>query len=172
MRTIEDAKNEVKKLVNYLRDNEVTEAEIMDLIRPEKRLSRLVVTENYRIILPDYEGTEVRLEPLHKAVYLLFLKHPEGIRFKELPDYREELAEIYHQMKQKTQAKKKVERSIIDVTDPLSHSIIEKCARIRNVFQKITPYEEYVIAGVKGELKRIALDRDLVEWETKSPPNE
>ena len=172
MRTIEDAKNEVKELVNYLRDNGVTETEIMELIRPEKRLSRLVVTENYRIILPDYEGAEVRLEPLHKAVYLLFLRHPEGIRFKELPDYREELADIYHLMKQKTQAKKKVERSIIDVTDPLSHSIIEKCARIRNVFQKITPCEEYVIAGVKGELKRIALDRELVEWERKSPPNE
>ena len=147
MRTIEDAKNEVKEIVKYLRDNGVTEAAIMELIKPEKRLSRLVVTSDYRIILPDYEGAEVRLEPLHKAVYLLFLRHPVGIRFKELPDYREELADIYHSMKQKTQVKKKVERSIIDVTDPLNHSIIEKCARIRNVFQQITPFEEYIITG-------------------------
>ena len=172
MRTIEDAKNEVKDLVNYLRDNGVTEAEIMEFIRPEKKLSRLLVTKDFRIILPDYDNTEVRLEPLHKAVYLLFLRHPEGIRFKELPDYREELADIYHLMKRKTQVKKKVERSIIDVTDPLNHSIIEKCARIRNVFQQITPCEEYVITGEKGEVRRIALDRELVEWETKSPPNE
>ena len=172
MRTIEDAKNEVKDLVNYLRDNGVTEAEIMEFIRPEKKLSRLLVTKDFRIILPDYDNTEVRLEPLHKAVYLLFLRHPEGTRFKELPDYREELADIYHQMKRKTQVKKKVERSIIDVTDPLNHSIIEKCARIRNAFQKITPCEEYVITGEKGEIRRIALDRELVEWETKSPPNE
>lgn len=92
-------------------------------------------------------------------------------RNNRLPDYREELADIYHSMKRKTQAKKKVERSIIDVTDPLNHSIIEKCARIREKFRKITPYEEYIITGAKGEARRIALDRELVEWERKSPPN-
>ena len=117
----------------------------MELIKPTKELSRLLVTENYCITLPDYDNTEVRLEPIQKAIYLLFLRHAEGIRFKELPDYREELAE--------------------DVTDPLNHSIIEKCARIKQVFKQITPHEEYVITGQKGEVKRITLDRDLVEWE-------
>lgn len=170
MRTIEEAKKEVKRLIDYLRKRGVPETDITEIKKPKKKLSRIVVTENYRIFLPDYDGAEVCLEPLHKAVYLLFLRHPEGIRFKELPDYREELADIYHSMKRKTQAKKKVERSIIDVTDPLNHSIIEKCARIRNVFQQITPCEEYVITGEKGEVRRIALDRELVEWETKSPP--
>ena len=53
----------------------------------------------------------------------------------------------------------------MDVTDPLNHSIIEKCARIKQVFKQITPHEEYVITGQKGEVKRITLDRDLVEWE-------
>lgn len=169
MRTIEEVENKIKELVNYLRDNGVTEAEILELIRPKKRLSRLLVTKDFRIILPDYGGAEVRLEPLHKAVYLLFLRHPEGIRFKELPDYREELADIYHLMKRKTQVKKKVERSIMDVTDPLNHSIIEKCARIKQVFKQITPHEEYVITGQKGEVKRITLDRDLVECKKNLP---
>lgn len=172
MLTIDEAKREIKRLIDYLREKNYSETEILEFIRPRKRLSKLLVTKDFRIILPDYEGAEVRLEPLHKAVYLLFLRHPEGIRFKELPDYREELADIYHLMKRKTQVKKKVERSIIDVTDPLNHSIIEKCPRIRNVFQQITPCEEYVITGEKGEVRRIALDRELVEWETKSPPNE
>ena len=112
------------------------------------------------------------MRPICKAVYLLFLRHPEGIRFKELPDYREELAEIYHSMKKRTQAKKKVERSIMDVTDPLSHSIIEKCARIRAAFREVTSREEYVITGAKGEVKRITIDRSLVKWEKKeSPPD-
>ena len=163
MSSIEEVKSKVKELVKFLRKNNVTEEKIMQLVRPEKRLSRLVVTEDYRILLPDYEA-EVKLEPIHKAVYLLFLRHAEGIRFKELPDYREELAEIYHSMKRKTQAKKKVERSIMDVTDPLNHSIIEKCARIKNAFQQITPHEEYIITGEKGEVRRIMLDRNLVEW--------
>ena len=32
-------------------------------------------------ILADYQK-EVELQPVHKAVYLLFLAHPEGIEFK------------------------------------------------------------------------------------------
>ena len=52
------------------------------------RLSRLVITEDYRFILEDYHK-EVELQPVHKAVYLLFLAHPEGIEFKRLADYRE-----------------------------------------------------------------------------------
>ena len=165
MLTIERAKKDVRKLIDYLRENDLSETEIMELIKPTKELSRLLVTENYCITLPDYDNAEIRLEPIQKAIYLLFLRHAEGIRFKELPDYREELAEIYHSMKKKTQAKKKVERSIMDVTDPLNHSIIEKCARIKQVFKQITPHEEYVITGQKGEVKRITLDRNLVVWE-------
>ena len=34
------------------------------------RLSRLVITEDYRFILEDYHK-EVELQPVHKAVYLL-----------------------------------------------------------------------------------------------------
>ena len=58
------------------------------------RLSRLIITEDYRFILEDYHK-EVELQPVHKAVYLLFLAHPEGIEFKRLADYREELARYY-----------------------------------------------------------------------------
>ncbi len=170
MLTIEETKKEVKRLVDYLRENEVSETEIMELIKPTKSLSRLVVTGDYHIILPEYDNVEVKLEPLHKAIYLLFLRHPEGIRFKELPNYREELAEIYHSMKRRTQAKKKVDRSIMDVTDPLNHSIIEKCARIRKVFQQITLNEEYIITGEKGETRQITLDRNLVVWDKKEKP--
>ena len=32
---------------------------------------------------------------MHKAVYLLFLAHPEGIEFKRLAEYREELTRYY-----------------------------------------------------------------------------
>lgn len=58
------------------------------------KLSRLVITEDYRFLLEDYQ-MEVELQPVHKAVYLLFLAHPEGIEFKRLSDYREELLRYY-----------------------------------------------------------------------------
>ena len=58
------------------------------------RLSRLQITSDYRFILMDY-NKEIELQPVHKAVYLLFLAHPEGIEFKHLADYREELTKYY-----------------------------------------------------------------------------
>lgn len=58
-------------------------------------LSPLVITEDYRFLLPDYGNKEVQLSPIHKALYLLFLNHPEGIEFKNLVDHREELLSLY-----------------------------------------------------------------------------
>lgn len=37
------------------------------------KLSRLLITKDYRFFLMDYEQKEVELQPVHKAVYLLFL---------------------------------------------------------------------------------------------------
>jgi hypothetical protein len=130
-------------------------------------LSRLVITKDMRIILPDYNNMEIRMEPINKAVYLLFLRHPEGIIFKHLPDYRKELAEIYQMIKPLGLNDRAI-RSIEDVTNPCLNSINEKCARIRGAF--VSQFDEklankYYILGLRGEAKKIELPRDLVVWE-------
>ena len=157
-----------------LREKGASEKEIRELFEVKQRpLSRLLVTKDYRLLIGD-DRLEVKMRPICKAVYLLFLNHPEGIRFKELPDYREELGRYYRSMKLSTQARKKVEQSIIDVTDPINHSINEKCARIKEAFLKVMDAEtarQYIISGERGEARKIALDRSLVVWEEKSPPD-
>ena len=59
------------------------------------KLSRLRITEKKAIVLEDFDHKEVKMDTLTKAVFLLYLKHPEGIRYKELSDYQQELEEIY-----------------------------------------------------------------------------
>ena len=130
------------------------------------RMSRLTVTKDCTILLTDYQK-EVKMEPIVKAVYLLFLKHPEGIAFKYLPDYRNELADIYQKIKPFGLTERAI-RSIEDVTNPLLNSINEKCSRIRAAFQsEVAPtlLEHYIIIGKSGEAKKISLPRDLVVWE-------
>ncbi len=170
---MQKVKEEVKRLVKMLRENGVSEEEIRELFEADKKpLVPLTVTKSMRIL---YGNEEVDLRPIAKAVYLLFLRHPEGIRFKELPDYRNELRKIYLSMKLSTAAKKKVEKSVLDVTDPLNHSIIEKCARIKAAFLKVMDAETakaYIISGIKGEARKIELDRSLVVWEEKESPPE
>ena len=76
------------------------------------------------------------MEPIVKAIYLLFLNHPEGIVFKHLPDYRKEVVDIYQKIKP-LGLTERIIRSIEDVTNPLLNSINEKCSRIRAAFQAV-----------------------------------
>lgn len=125
-----------------------------------------MITKDYRIVLPEYNNLEIKMEPIVKAVYLLFLNHPEGILFKNLPDYREELTKIYMRLKPSGLSERALQ-SIEDVTNPLLNSINEKCARIRGAF--VGQFDDhmarhYYIDGLRGKVKRISLSRELVVW--------
>ena len=94
------------------------------------KLSRLRITKCYRFFLMDYENREVELQPVHKAVYLLFLAHPEGIEFKRLGDYREELTR-YYMTTARMMDKEKVIDGVNHLVNPLDNAINEKCSRIK-----------------------------------------
>ena len=140
------------------------------------KLSRLVITSDYRFILPDYQQ-EVELQPVHKAVYLLFLAHPEGIEFKHLGDYRKELTDYYMQTA-KMMDKEKIIEGVDHLVNPLDNAINEKCSRIKKTFLGmmdeyrasyyiISSHTQKHIAGRiwYERLKLITLPRELVEFE-------
>ena len=163
----EELMEEVKERIAKLRQRGIAEYLLEQLIHPDNRLSRLVITKDYRILLPDYNNMEIKMEPLAKAVYLLYLNHPEGIAFKCLPDYRKEITELYVKLRP-TGLTDKALQSIEDVTNPHLNSINEKCARIRGAF--LSEFDEYMakhyyIDGKRGEAKKISLPRNLVVWE-------
>ena len=141
------------------------------------RLSRLLITKDYRFILEDYHK-EVELQPVHKAVYLLFLAHPEGIEFKRLSEYREELTR-YYMATAKMMDKEKIIEGIDHLINPLDNAINEKCSRIKKVFLGMMDEytaSYYIISGHTQKhvansariwyerLKIITLPRNLVEW--------
>ena len=136
-------------------------------LKNQVKLSKLTITKDYAIILSDYDNKEVKMEPLVKAVYLLFLKHPEGIAFKQLPDYRQELIDIYNDLRPLGLNRRSLQ-SIEDVTNPLLNSINEKCSRIRATFYAevdASLADQYCIVGKSGEAKKIILPRDWVIYE-------
>ena len=162
----DDLMEEVRERISKLRQRGIAEYILERLIHPDNRLSRMVITKDWRIVLPDYNDMEIKMEPLVKAVYFLFLRHPEGIAFKHLPDYRQELTQIYSMLRPMELSDRAI-RSIEDVTNPLLNSINEKCARIRGAF--LCQFDDYMarsyyISGLRGEPKGIALPRNLVEW--------
>lgn len=155
-----------QSLVTRLRENGVNDLVIEEIFHPTQKLSRLHVRYP-RIFLPDYQNMEIRMSPLPKAVYLLYLKHPEGIRFYNLPDYRDELYHIYAGFSGRENPDD-IRASVEDVTNPLGNSINEKCSRIRQAF--LSKFEDrlarnYYITGERGTAKKIILPREMVTWE-------
>lgn len=63
---------EVYRQVQDLRLGGVSDWVLKQYLFPPKNLSRMVITENYDIILPDYHDMTIKMEPLVKAVYILF----------------------------------------------------------------------------------------------------
>lgn len=164
---------DVRYKIELLRRKGISEVVLKSLVEEKPRLSKLVITRDYRILLPDYKGMEISMGPLVKSVFLLFLKHPDGIVFKCLPDYREELSDIYNKVRGKdtqrdTSEVMEYSKNIINVTDPLNNSINEKCTRIKEAFLlkfHESLAENYFITGKRGEPKRIRLPEDLIVWE-------
>ena len=142
------------------------------------KLSKLVITEDYRFVLADY-NQEVELQPVHKAVYLLFLAHPEGIEFKKLSEYREELTG-YYMATAKMMDKEKIIEGVDHLVNPLDNAINEKCSRIKKAFLElmdeyrasyyiISSHTQKHIAGRVWyeRLKVITLPRELVMEEVR-----
>jgi hypothetical protein len=140
------------------------------------KLSRLLITKDYRFLLVDLGNKEIELQPVHKAVYLLFLAHPEGVEFKRLGEYREELTRYYMQTA-KMMDKAKIMEGVDHLVNPLDNAINEKCSRIKKVFlEMMDEYmaSYYIISGhtqkhIAGSsriwyerLKVITLPRELV----------
>ena len=163
--------DEVKEKVRKLKAYGVDDAEIVAVMNEEELFPQLIVTEDYKVMLGGDKPVEVEMEPLVKAIYLLFLSHPEGIVLKYLPDYRAELTSIYLLLRPAGMTDR-VEKSIRDVTDSTLNSINEKCARIRKIFSSVLPQSVaryYAISGKRGEAKKIDLVRANVVWKCKLP---
>ena len=167
--------SEIRERIEILKQkgiNEMVLSAILSL-KPKVKMSRLVISKEYRILLPDFNNMEIEMYPLPKAIFLIFLAHPEGIKFKHLHVYKNDLINIYKQLSGRENIGD-IEKSINDIVNPTLNSINEKCSRIREAF--INKFDEsiaqnYFITGKKGEPKKIMLDRSLLfleEIELKS----
>ena len=165
-----------------LRSIGVSVLEELRIEAAKSRLSRLLITKDYRIILVDYNNKEVEMTPVHKAVYLLFLNHPEGIEFKKLSEYRDELLR-YYMATARLMDKQTIIESVDMLVNPLNNSINEKCSRIKSIFlNMMNQYTAnyYIISGHTPKhfagssriwyerLKVITLPRELLINESKT----
>ena len=114
-------------------------------------LSRIEVDERFRILLPDY-NMEIKMNALWKAIYILFMHHPEGIVLKDMPDYRTELAQIYYAMG--TGEYERMEATLDDITTPGSDNFRQYLSKINKAFTSVLAIDlaqHYIISGQRGK---------------------
>ena len=127
-------------------------------------LSKLKIDKQYKIFLPEFGNIEIKLRPLEKALYFLFLQYPEGIYHSSLSDHRAALYEIYSKISTMGDLLEMRER-INDMVNTLNDSASQKISRIKRVFEDAIGRDlakHYFIKGDAGQKKKIDLDRNMI----------
>lgn len=117
-----------------------------------------------KIFFKDLGGLELRLNPKEKAIYLLFLNHPDGIQISHLHDYEKELTTLYSSLTNQTEPEV-ITRAVKTLVNPLENDINVVLSRINRKIkvalgESLSDY--YCITGERGEKKKIRLDREMV----------
>ena len=131
------------------------------------RLSPVRITRGGKIFLPDYDYREVKMPNVAKALYFLYLRHPEGLRYKEIADHKEELLHIYEGISGRDNPEE-MEKSIDILVNPLGNGLNVNASRVKTAFRNVVSdriARFYYISGAAGDVKKVPLDRDLVLWD-------
>lgn len=132
-------------------------------------ISRLEVNYHNRILLP-YFKKEVELSYLTKAVYFLFLKHPEGINLKHLGNYQKELLSIYTSVSNQLDYDKMV-KSVEDVVNLETKAIYTHLSRIKSAYYKIMDEsfaQYYIVSGYGEEDRKVLFDTTSIVWDSNT----
>lgn len=145
----------------------VVQKETNDTNNTDVETSRIIIDKKAQIFLPDFSSLEVKMPYLPKTVFIFFLIHKEGIEFKSMYNYVQELYEIYQIVAQdKNTEAGKIRRSLENLVEPVNNRIYEICSIIRRSLSMVVPdafMDLYCITGKRGEEHRIGIDRMLIE---------
>lgn len=133
-------------------------------------LSPIVLTDDMKLYLPDHDNVELRMPPLSKAIYILFLLNPQGIRLKEICCHRDTLYRIHRMIKPGAEPDR-VTQSIDNILSIDGESLQQKLSRSRNAIRHslLNPKlaQRYMIDGQPGEPYLIDIDPTLFQLPQK-----
>ncbi len=86
---------QIKTLLRQLRTKGATDKDIDSLLAEEEKPGRAYVDSAGMLVLPDAGNVKIKLTPMERTLYILFLRYPEGINADELWRYWDELCDIY-----------------------------------------------------------------------------
>lgn len=138
----------------------------IDIMEP----SKLIIDKQCNIYLPGFCLDEIKMAYLPKTIFLFFLLHPEGVDFKSLYNYAQELYDIYQVVSsEKNTEAGKMRNTIKNLVDLTTNRIYESCSNSRKELRTVIPeelLEQYCIIGKQGDGRHlILLNRNFISIE-------
>ena len=132
-----------------------------EISRTNDYFSPINVTEDLKIVFPNFQDFEISFSPITQVVYILFTLHPEGINIKELAKYENEILELFYKLSQTTNLDS-IYKSVQDLINPERKAIYTHISRIKSTLFEImgeTIAKSYIITSEKfgSELKFIPI---------------
>ena len=124
----------------------------------------IIVDSKWKILLPE-QNLEIRLTPLFKTLYLFFLSRNNGVKLKELSDYKDDLLKIYKKIRPGVEIKK-AERSIKELSNAEGATFNSTRTHINKIITELLkePLADfYRITGEKGKPYSIKVPKKLID---------
>lgn len=132
-----------------------------------RQLSRMEIRGlSKSIYLIDLGDLQINLNPKERALYLLYLNHPEGIQRSYLVDYKSELRSYYAQISNQA-TNELIDEAIDRLVDITDNNMNEVMARIRAKFKYALGEEQakdYSITSTPEGTHKILLNRELINF--------
>lgn len=135
--------------------------------RAAAQRERVLITKDYRIILPDHEGMELSLMPLPKTLFLFFLRHTEGVSLTAMENYTDELLDIYMKVSPRLDPegmRQSIER-VISLDTNSFHTQKTRLSKALSRYFEESELGQYIIKAGAGGRSAIALSPARVLWE-------
>ncbi len=127
----------------------------------------LYIDKHYRIRVGGPGGTQIPFRPLVCAVFILFLKHPEGILLKDRARFQKDLEDIYKVIAPHVDAEAR-RRRVRKLTNLEDNAFSESLSILNTTLERLMPVSQVhtlKVQGNNGHPRRIPLSPLRVHWE-------
>ncbi len=127
----------------------------------------LYIDSKYNIRVGGPGGMQIPFRPLVRAMFILFLKHPEGIILKDRARFQEDLEDIYKAIAPNVDADDR-RRRVQKLTNLEDNAFSENLSILNTTLDRIIPLSQVhnlKVQGNNGYPRRILLSPLLVHWE-------
>ena len=158
---------EMERLAKALKVKGVKAETFDSMIRSLEQPVVMTVRPSGTLEFRDLGGMQLRLNPVEKTLYILFLNHPEGIHPDAVVGYHKDLLKLYS--KSSRFGEWDVAENVIDSLCAEDKNVLySNISRLKSKFIHLMGArlaEHYIIKKAKDGLYKIALPPDMICWE-------